>query len=87
VFCVELVAEAAAEPVYDDVPACEPEPIELHSSELLAEEVELDEPELSEPVLRPAWHRNPLVDCPSDESEFQESRHREPLLGELLAAA
>jgi uncharacterized protein (DUF2336 family) len=88
VFCDELVAEAAAEPVYDDMPACEREPIEHYSSEPLIEDVEFDEPEFSEPVLTPAWHRNPLlVDCQSDESEFQQSRHREPLLGDLLAAA
>jgi uncharacterized protein (DUF2336 family) len=101
VFCDELVAEAAAEPAYDEVPVCEPEVCEP-----LAFEYQIDEPEPSEfepcepepfqvesYAIEPCEPERyePRFDSrrePSfDEPEPCPPRHREPLLSDLLAAA
>jgi hypothetical protein len=105
VFCDELVAEASVESVFSEpLPDENQHEPQFHESQL--DEPEFPEPEFLEPeffeaVPFHAWHRNPLVDYQSDESELQESelqeselpdfelkefRRREPLLSDLLAA-
>jgi hypothetical protein len=94
------VAEAAAEPAYEELPAYESPSLEDHSCEPQIDEAfesqfdepqldesQFDDPELSEPVPFHAWHRNPLVSDEPDESELRVFQRREPLLGDLLAAA
>jgi hypothetical protein len=100
VFCDELVAEASVESVFSEpLPDEDQHEPQFHESQL--DEPEFPEPEFPEAVPFHAWHRNPLVDYQSDESELQESelqeselpdfelkefRRREPLLSDLLAA-
>jgi uncharacterized protein (DUF2336 family) len=105
VFCDELVAEVSVESAFSeplpDEDQHEPQFQESQLDEPEFLEPEFPEPEFSEAVPFHAWHRNPLMDHQSDESELQESelqeselpdfelkefRRREPLLSDLLAA-
>ena len=85
VFCDELVAEAAAEPACDDVPASEPLPVEHHSLEPQFDEPELYEPERQEPRFdEPQVHE---LECEKPAVLDPARWRREPLLSDLLAAA
>ncbi|MBN9007868.1 MAG: DUF2336 domain-containing protein [Rhizobiales bacterium] len=83
VFCDDLVAEAAAEPVYDDVPAWEAPADEPSTLEPQFDEIELLEEE--------AFFAEPCEPERREPTFIEPARHAprqcEPLLSELLAAA